>query len=254
MVCALQFPEQYQNSWEDCMEVKSSDKPLALITGASSGVGYELAKQFAQNGYDLVLVSENPAIVEAAQACRSLGAEVESHVVDLAESNGADELIGIVNDTGRTLEAIAINNGIGAEVDDEAAIVNLNIVSSVLLTRHFMKDMVKKKNGKILFTSSIEGKMPGPLAAVYRASKAFIQTFSEVIRNEVQGTGVTVTELVPYATETHFSQPAGEIAELGFKYMVAGEGHVEVDLKKFKSEQGKSNTARPFGDPSKLKH
>lgn len=242
------------------MEGKSSDKPLALITGASSGVGYEIAKQFAQNSYDLVIVSENPAVVEAAQACRSIGANVESFVIDLSESSGVEELKAKMLGMGRAVDALAINSGIGNRevskygIDEELALINLNIVSSVQLTRHFIKGMLKHRRGKILFTSSVEGKMPTSLQAVYRASKSFIQTYADTVRLELQGSGITVTEIVPYASENHFAQSAEEVASHGFQYMMSGEGHVEAGINKFKSEEGKAAPARSFGDPSKLKH
>lgn len=240
------------------------DRPLAVITGASSGIGYELAKQFAIHGYDLIIVSENQAIVEAAHTCRNLGAEVESFVIDLAEYNGVEELKEKISEDTRSVEAIAINTGIGgAQESDKASenameaelgIINLNIISSVHLARHLGRDMLKRKKGKILFTSSVVGEMPENLKAVYKASKAFIHSYSESIRNEFLASGVTVTELVPAEDELNFSQSAAEIAEHGFQFMVAGEGHVEAGSNKFKADATRANTPRAFGEPSKLKH
>lgn len=244
------------------MEEKSSLKPLAVVTGASSGIGYELAKQFAQHGYDLIILSENPAIVEAGQTCGALGAEVESYVIDLADYNGVDELKTKIEELGRPVEAIAINMGIGTlselssdpSWETELQLINLNVVATLHLEKEFSKEMSKRKSGKILITSSIVDPLPPALQQVYRASLAFIQNFSAAERQQVQGSGVTITELVPAKGELNFSQSAAEVAEHAFKYMIEGEGYIEVDLNKFKSEGEASGTPRPFGEPPKLKH
>ncbi|MFA6237889.1 MAG: SDR family NAD(P)-dependent oxidoreductase [Bacteriovorax sp.] len=244
------------------MEAVTPNKPLAVVTGASSGIGYEMAKQFAQHGYDLIIVSENPAIVEAAQTCRMLGAEVESYVIDLAEYEGVDELKNKIDETDRPVEAIAINGGINltgesridADWDDELNVINLNVISTVHLAKHMINDMIKRKRGKILFTSSVVGPMPDQLGPVYSAAKSFIQTYAESLREQLKGSGITITELVPESPENNFLQPAAEVAEYGFQYMMSGEGHVEVGLAKNKSGQGKVNAPRAFGEASKLKH
>ncbi|MBC7537427.1 MAG: SDR family NAD(P)-dependent oxidoreductase [Bacteriovorax sp.] len=264
----------------------SSDRPLAVVTGASSGIGYELAKQFAQHGFDLVIVSDNPAIVEAAQICETLGANVESFIIDLADYEGVDELIEKISATGRPVEAIAINAGVGlggnfakeTNLEDELYLIHLNVISSVHLAKHIVKDMVNRKKGRILFTSSIAEVMPTPLQAVYGASEAFIQSFSEAIRNELKETGVTVTTLMPGPTDTNFTQGPGLenskaavskkdspalVALQGFEAMMAGKGHVvtgsfmnkvEVVLSKFKTEESKADTLRKDGEPARLKH
>lgn len=248
----------------------NSDKPLAVITGASSGVGYELAKQFAQHGFDLLIVSENPAIVEAAQICESLGANVESFIIDLADYDGVDELIEKITVIGRPVEVIAINAGLGAGGDvtretnpeDELNLIHLNVISSVHLAKHIMKDMVYRKKGRILFTSSAEGVIPAPLQAVFGASIAFIRSFSEAIRNELKETSVTVTSLLPEATDTKKDNTA-LVAQQAFEAMMAGKAHVvvgsfinkvEVALNKFKTEESKADALSKYGEPARLKH
>ncbi|WP_375498267.1 SDR family NAD(P)-dependent oxidoreductase [uncultured Nostoc sp.] len=219
-------------------------RPLAVITGASSGIGYELAKQFAQNGFDLVVTATGSSINEAAAAFEELGAKVETVQADLATYNGVETLINQIQATGRPVEAIAINAGVGVggkftetDLQEELNLINLNVVSSVHLAKRVVKDMVDRGNGKILFTSSIAALMPGPFEAVYAASKAFIHSFAEGLRNELKDTDVTVTALMPGPTDTNFFHRAGMddtkagadkkddpaiVAKQGFEALMAG--------------------------------
>ncbi len=230
------------------MSDRSSNHPLAVVTGASSGIGYELARQFAQNGFDLVVVSDEPAIENAAAELRLLGAIVESVELDLADADGVDRLYELIRATGRPVDAIAINAGVGVggpfvdnDLEAEIKLINLNVVSTVCLAKHVVRDMVSRGEGRILFTSSIASEMPAPFLAVYGASKAFVQSFSEALRNELSDTGVTVTALQPGPTDTNFFERAGmqdtkvavaekddpaEVAREGFEAMMAGKGHV----------------------------
>jgi short-subunit dehydrogenase len=222
----------------------SSTRPLAVVTGASNGIGYELAKQFAQNGFDLVVTATGPSINEAAQAFEGLGAKVETVQADLATYDGVETLYNQVQATGRPVEAIAINAGVGVggkftetDLQDELNLINLNVVSSVHLAKRVVKDMVGRGSGKILFTSSIAALQPGPFEAVYAASKAFVHSFAEGIRNELKDTNVTVTALMPGPTDTNFFHRAGmdgtsagagkkddpaEVAKQGFEALMAG--------------------------------
>lgn len=195
---------------------RSATRPLAVVTGASNGIGYELAKQFAQNGFDLVITSTGPSINEAAEAFKTLGAQVETVEADLATYDGVETLYQQVQGTGRPVEAIAINAGVGVggkfsetDLQEELNLINLNVVSSVHLAKHVVKDMVARGEGKILFTSSIAALMPGPFEAVYAASKAFIHSFAEALRNELKDTDITVTALMPGPTDTNFFHRAG---------------------------------------------
>ncbi|MUL38946.1 SDR family NAD(P)-dependent oxidoreductase [Gloeocapsopsis dulcis] len=223
----------------------SFTRPLAVVTGASNGIGYELAKQFAQNGFDLLVTATGESINQAAQAFASLGAKVETVQADLATYDGVETLYSHIKAIGRPVDAIAINAGVGVggdfaretNLEDELNLINLNVVSSVHLAKRVVKDMVERSKGRILFTSSIAALMPGPFEAVYAASKAFIHSFAEGLRNELKDTGVTVTSLMPGPTDTNFFHRAGmddtkagsskkddpsEVAKQGFEALMAG--------------------------------
>lgn len=234
----------------------SSTRPLAVVTGASSGIGYELAKQFAQNGFDLLVTATGPSINEVAQTFEELGAKVETVQADLATYGGVETLYNKIKATG-PVDAIAINAGVGVagefardtDLKDELNLINLNVVSTVHLAKRVAKDMVSRGEGRILFTSSIVSQMPSPFQAVYAASKAFVHSFSEAIRNELKDTGVTVTALMPGATETNFFQRAGlddtkvgadkkddpaKVAKQGFEALMAGNDGVLAESLKTK--------------------
>jgi len=231
------------------MTNRSLTRPLAVVTGASNGIGYELAKQFAQNGFDLLVTATGSTIQAAAQAFNQLGANVEMVEADLATYDGVETLYQAIQGRGRPVEAIAINAGVGVggefahetTLEDELNLINLNVVSSVHLAKRVVKDMVDRGAGKILFTSSIAALMPGPYEAVYAASKAFIHSFAEGIRNELKETGVTVTSLMPGPTDTNFFHRAGmddtkagaaqkdnpaDVAKQGFEALMAGKDAV----------------------------
>lgn len=227
----------------------SFTRPLAVVTGASNGIGYELAKQFAQNGFDLVVTATGVSIEAAAQAFNQLGANVETVQADLTTYDGVETLYSKIQAMGRPIEAIAINAGVGVggefaretSLQDELNLINLNVVSSVHLAKRVVKDMVERGQGRILFTSSIAALMPGPFEAVYAASKAFIHSFAEGLRNELKDAGVTVTSLMPGPTDTNFFHRAGmdntkagankkddpaEVAKQGFEALMAGKDSV----------------------------
>jgi len=227
----------------------SLTRPLAVVTGASNGIGYELAKQFAQHNFDLLITATGPSINEAAQAFEKLGAQVETVQADLATYEGVETLYDKIKATGRSVDAIAINAGVGVggdfaretDLKDELNLIELNVVSSVHLAKRVVKDMVDRGQGRILFTSSIAALMPGSFEAVYAASKAFIQSFSQALRNELKDTGVTVTALMPGPTDTNFFHRAdmddtkagadpkddpAEVAKQGFEALMAGKDHI----------------------------
>ncbi|AFZ30590.1 short-chain dehydrogenase/reductase SDR [Gloeocapsa sp. PCC 7428] len=229
--------------------MNSLTRPLAVVTGASNGIGYELAKQFAQNGFDLLVTATGESINEAAQAFEKLGAKVKTVQADLATYDGVEALYSQIKAIGQPVEAIAINAGVGVggdfaretDLQDELNLINLNVVSSVHLAKRVVKDMVERSKGKILFTSSIAALMPGPFEAVYAASKAFVHSFAEGLRNELKDTGVTVTSLMPGPTDTNFFHRAGmddtkagaskkddpaEVAKQGFEALMAGKDSV----------------------------
>jgi len=227
----------------------TSTKPLAVVTGASSGIGYELAKQFAEHGYDLVVAAGGPEIREAAQAFTALGVNAMPVQADLATYDGVETLYAAIKAGGRPIDAIAINAGVGVggdfthetDLQDELNLINLNVVSTVHLAKRVLKDMVARGSGRVLFTSSIAALMPGTFEAVYAASKGFVQSFAEAIRNEVKDTGVTITALQPGPTDTNFFHRAGmddtkvgaskkddpaEVARQGFDALMAGKDHI----------------------------
>ncbi len=191
-------------------------RSLALVTGASSGIGLELAKQFAHNGFDLIIAAEDARITTAANDLEAAGAEVDAVQVDLATSAGVQELHRHVQHAGRPLDAAALNAGIGAggafatdtELQQELRIVDLNVRSTVELSKYVVQDMVARDHGRILFTSSIASTMPGAFQAVYNASKSFVQSFAMALRNELNDTNVTITALMPGPTDTEFFERA----------------------------------------------
>jgi len=245
----------------------SSTKPFAVVTGASNGIGYELATQFAQHGFDLLVAAEDSAIATAAHAFEGLGAAVESLQVDLATYDGVEELYGKITASGRPLDAIAINAGVGVggdftrgtDLQAELKLIDLNVTSSVHLAKRVLPDMVGRGNGRVLFTSSIAATMPAPFEAIYGASKAFVLSFAEALRNELKDTGVSVTALMPGPTDTNFFHRAGmddtkagagkkddpaEVARQGFEALMAGKDHVVAGSLKSKLS-GAANEVLP---------
>jgi short-subunit dehydrogenase len=190
-----------------------TDRDFAVVTGASSGIGYELAKQFAANGYDLLIAAEDEAITQAADNLRRDGVnDVRPVRVDLATYEGVEELYAAILATNRPVDAIALNAGRGeggdfvreTDLRDELNVIDVNVTSTVHLAKRVLPDMVARGSGKVLFTSSIASMMPGTYQAVYNASKAFVQSFAEALRNELKDTGVTITALMPGPTDTNF--------------------------------------------------
>ncbi|GAA3755925.1 SDR family NAD(P)-dependent oxidoreductase [Micromonospora maritima] len=184
-----------------------------MVTGASSGIGYELAVQFVEHGYDVVVAAEDAAIETAARDLRRDGGpEVFPVRVDLATPEGVEQLAGAVTGHGRPVDALALNAGRGAGGDfvggtdlaDELTVIDLNVRSTVHLAKLLLPEMVRRGAGRVLFTSSIASTMPGPYQAVYNASKSFVQSFAEGVRNELKDSGVTVTSLMPGPTDTEF--------------------------------------------------
>ena len=228
----------------------TTGRPLALVTGASSGIGFQLAKQFASNGYDLVVAAEDAGLATAAHELEALGAQVEAVQVDLATEEGVSELYRQVSAMARPLAAAALNAGRGAggafatdtELEDELEIVDLNVRSTVQLAKYIVCDMVARDTGRILFTSSIASTMPGPFQAVYNASKSFVQSFALALRNELKDTGVSVTSLMPGPVDTEFFRRAdmdedtkvgtgdkddpADIARDGFRALMNGDERV----------------------------
>ena len=230
-------------------------RPLAVVTGASSGIGLELARQFAAHGYDLILAADRE-LDEAQSAVESDGGQVVVALeADLATADGVAQLYDAIRATGRPVEALAANAGIGLghafldqKLEDAMKVVDTNIKGTLALIHAVGSDMRGVGQGRILITSSIASMIPGTFQAVYNASKAFLQSFSFALRNELKDTGVTVTALLPGATETDFFERAdltdtkvgapetkrddpGMVAKAGFDALMKGEGDVVAGLK-----------------------
>ena len=188
-------------------------REFAVITGASSGIGYELAKQFVEHGYDVLMAAEDDAIEQAAADLRRDGRhEVIAVRADLATFDGVEEVYAAILAAGRPVDAIAINAGRGiggdfvsqTDLREELNVIDVNVTSTVHLAKRVLPDLVARGAGRVLFTSSIASMMPGTYQAVYNASKSFVQSFAEALRNELKDTGVTVTALMPGPTDTNF--------------------------------------------------
>jgi uncharacterized protein len=224
----------------------SQTRPLALVTGASTGIGFELARECRDNGFDLVIAANEPEIEQAAARLRQEGANVEPVQAELSGAEGVDKLWQAVK--GRRVDALLANAGRGLgrafidqDPNDWMHVVNTNITGTLLLVQKAAREMKQAGAGKILITGSIAGFMPGTYQAVYNGTKAFLDSFSFAIRHELADTGVTVTCLMPGATETDFFErgdlmdtkigqakkddPA-MVAKQGFDAMMAGKGDV----------------------------
>lgn len=218
------------------MATRKHKRPLAVVTGASVGIGYELARQFAVQGYDLLLVDEEKGITRAQQQLQRLGTSVESHHCHLAAPRGVESFYKKIQATGRPVAALVVNGGVGvgseshrgSNLDAELHLIQLNLVSLTHLVRLVLADMVEKGDGKILFTSFLVATDPGPFETVYAASRAFLYSFACSLREEVEGTGVKVSSLFPAASETHFFHRTGVAAKKGFDALMTGKDQVMV--------------------------
>jgi short-subunit dehydrogenase len=250
-------------------------RPFAVITGASKGIGRELARVFARNGYDLLITAGSEQIEEAGRELGALGTKVQTVQSDLAGYEAVAKLWQAVESTGRPVDAIAINAGVGVggrfletDLEEEINLIQLNVASSVHLAKLVVRQMAGRGAGRILFTSSVAGTMAAPLEAVYGASKAFILSFAKSLRYELKDTGITVTALQPGFTGTHFFYRAGmddievgseskishdpaQVAEQGFQALMDGKEHVyaapirtesQPELRKFVPESSKAKT------------
>jgi short-subunit dehydrogenase len=221
---------------------------FAVITGASSGIGLELARQFAGEGYDLLICSEDDELAAAAADLAATGAQVATIQADLATPEGVEALVAATVAGGRDVDALVLNAGVGnggafldIPLEDEQRLIALNVVAPVHLAKRLLPAMVARGSGGLLVTASVASTMPGPYYATYAASKAFVLSFAEAIRYELKDTGVTVTALLPGPTDTEFFERAdmedtnvgeskkddpAEVARDGFAAFQAGKDHV----------------------------
>ncbi len=219
---------------------------MAIVTGASAGIGFELARQCSRHGHDLLIAADEPAINDAAATLRNEGATVDAVQADLSGPEGVDKLIAALK--GRPVAALLANAGRGLGqgfLDQDPAtwrkVVDTNITGTLLLIHRVGQGMRAAGQGRILITGSIAGFLPGTYQVVYNGTKAFLDSFSFALRHELKDSGVTVTCLMPGATETEFFKRAdmmdtkvgaskkddpAMVAETGFKAMMNGDGDV----------------------------
>jgi short-subunit dehydrogenase len=227
---------------------EQSGAPSAIVTGASSGIGLALVKQLVEHGYDVVAAAEDDELSSAVESLRGSGRSVTEVRVDLSTPEGVNELYLRATHGNRPIDVLVLNAGIGVggafhetDLEDDLRLVDLNVRSVVHLAKLVVRDMVARGSGKVLVTSSVAAKAPGPYHATYAASKAFDHSFAEGIRVELKDTGVTVTSLMPGPTDTEFFDRAGmedtriahsskddpdSVAADGIKAMLEGKDHV----------------------------
>ena len=224
-------------------------RPLAAVTGASSGIGKELARELAERGYDLCLVADTSDLaLVASELEATTGVEVVARQADLAEARNVEAFAELVRSLGRPVAVAALNAGVGVggrfdevELEDDLRLIAVNVTATVHLAKLLARDMVLVGDGRLLLTSSIASQMPGPGQATYAASKAFVESFGEAIRHELADLGVSVTTLSPGPTDTAFFDRAGmadtrlargpktdpaEVARHGVEAMLAGKDKV----------------------------
>ncbi len=183
---------------------------FAIITGASTGIGFELATLAAKDGYDILVAANEAQIESAAQDFRQYGTHVTAVEVDLATIEGVDTLLAAAN--GRQVDILCANAGHGLghgfldqQVADWRMVVDTNITGTIYLLQKVMPHMVARNDGKVLVTGSVAGYIPGAFQAVYNGTKAFIDSFTEALRNEIKDSGgVTLTTLMPGPVDTEF--------------------------------------------------
>lgn len=225
----------------------TTSRPLALITGASSGIGAELAREHAAAGGDLILVARSREPMEklADELLAECGATSTIFVKDLARCGAGEELYAEVKALGLTVDYLVNNAGFGGHghfkdrtLEEDSDMVHLNIVTLMVLTKKFLPEMLARNSGRILNVGSVAGFVPGPLQAVYYATKAFVNNFTEALANELQGTKVTATVLCPGLTDSGFFARGGlegvnaarmpfatsrDVARFGYQALLAGE-------------------------------
>ncbi|WP_420124283.1 SDR family NAD(P)-dependent oxidoreductase [Nakamurella sp.] len=222
--------------------------PIAVVTGASSGIGRFLATEFGDRGFDLVLCAEDPDIHRVSAELAQGGRWTRAVQADLATAAGVEELARAVDEIAVPIDVLAINAGVGhagpfarTSLAGDLEVIAVNVTSAVHLTKLLLPPMIAHGSGRILFTSSVAATMPGPFYATYAASKAFVQSFAQALRYELKDTGVSVTALMPGPTDTTFfdragmqdtpvddqdkDDPAG-VARQAVDALVAGDDHV----------------------------
>lgn len=217
-----------------------NERPFAVVTGAASGIGLELARQFARNGYDLLIASDNEAIFEAQDELLTYGTNVEGVETILGTYNGVELLAKAIRRFGKPIDALVINSGVGtdgsfSETDlrKEINLINLNILSTVHLTKSLLPDMMDNERGRILFVTSLPSTSSDSCNAVLNGTRGFIVSFVESIRAEAKEHGISLTLLQQGQTEHQDMEGSGnneqdpeDIARLGFEALISGQESV----------------------------
>lgn len=223
---------------------------FAIVTGASTGIGFELAHCAAQDGYDLLVVADEPLIDASADDFRRHGIEVRSVEADLSTEQGVHQLLAAAGD--RPIDVLCANAGRGLghafldqDPTDWRRVIDTNVTGTLLLVQQVARRMTERGEGRILFTGSIAGFIPGAFQAVYNGTKAFIDSFADALRNELKGTNVTITNLMPGATDTEFFERAdmldtkvgtekkadpAKVAKDGWHALMSGDAHIVSGL------------------------
>ncbi|PQA59996.1 SDR family NAD(P)-dependent oxidoreductase [Siphonobacter curvatus] len=229
---------------------------FALITGATSGIGYELAKLFANDQYNLVIVARNADELNttAIKLSQQYGVEVVTLAKDLVQREAPQQVYEEVKAKGIQIDVLVNNAGQGqyglfvdTDLERELDIIQLNVSAYVSLTKFYLQEMVARNDGKILNVASIASKLPGPWQAVYHATKAFVLSFTEALRSEIKESDVTITALLPGPTDTDFFNKAQmqeskivqegdladpvQVAKDGYEALMAGDDKVVSGLK-----------------------
>jgi short-subunit dehydrogenase len=224
----------------------TNKRSFAIVTGASTGIGLELAKECARHGFDLLIAADEPEIHKAAETLRTLGGEVEAVEADLSTEEGVGRLYEAAR--GRQIDALLANAGRGLgdgfldqEFEEVRYVIDTNITGTLALIQKVGREMRQRGAGRILITGSVAGFIPGAFQAVYNGTKAFLDSFAFALRNELKDSAVTVTCLMPGPTDTEFFARAGledtkvgsekkadpaKVAQDGFEAMLKGEGDV----------------------------
>lgn len=236
---------------EERFMAETQGRPLAVVTGASTGIGYHLARIFAEKGFDLVVTADEARIHESARDFEWAGAAVRAVQADLTKHEETERLWKEILAVGRPVEAIALNAGVGpsgsfakeTDLQQELDTIRLNVMSTVILAKYATRQMVGRGSGKVLITSSVAGTMPTPNHAIYGATKAFLLEFAQSLHYELKDQGISVTALKPGATNTEFFKRSGmedtkvaesaktsndpaKVAQQGFDALMAGEQEV----------------------------
>ena len=220
---------------------------FSVVTGASSGIGLELARIAAANGSDLLVASDGPEIETAAEDLRKLGVAVDTVQADLSTTEGVDALHQRAVRAGRPVDALYANAGRGLgrafldqDFGDIERVIATNVTGTTYLIHRFVQDMRRRNAGRVLITGSIAGLMPGSYQAVYNGTKAYIDSFAYALRNELQDTDVVVTVLMPGPTDTDFFETAdmldtkvgtrkkadpADVAKAGYDALMRGDAH-----------------------------